>query len=74
MKNTNDDKKSTPAIQQATMPKTFATAPPKISVKKDLKSCVTKTTPKRIVTRGCGKITCGNDDTTVPGANQAGPI
>ena len=73
LKNTNDDKMNTPATQQATIPKMVTTAPPKISPKKDSKSHVTKTTSKRVVTRGHGKTTCGNDDTTVPGTNQAGP-
>ena len=73
LKNTNDDKMNTPAIQQPTTHKMVTTAPPIISPKKDLKSHVTKTTPKRIVTRGRSKSTCSNDDTTVPRANQTGP-
>ena len=52
LKNTNDDKKSIPTTQQATVPKATAATPPKASVKKEAKYCTTQTTPKRIVTKG----------------------
>ena len=75
LKNTSNDKKSTLATQQVTVPKTVATTPRKTSVKKDLKTCgnVPKTTQKKIAPRGRVRTTSGNDDTTVSGTNQAGP-
>ena len=46
-----------------------------MNVKRDQKGWEngTRTTQKRTVLKGQGKNSNGNDDTTIPGTNQAGP-
>ena len=74
-KSTSNDKESTPATQQVTVPNTVATTPQRTSVRRDPKTCgnILKTTQKKITPRGQGKTTSGNNDTTVSGTNQVGP-